>query len=125
MVTWPGKGRGVRAQRPAGRIAIAGIHAVERGPQPLEVRGIARMDDIEIERRHRRAAEYGRHSADHDQFDIVPGEDLKRVFEPLAHLSRRNSLTLSTKPWRTWSRSAGARLSIQRISESSSSGPSG
>jgi hypothetical protein len=40
------------------------------------------MDHVEVERRHRSAAQDRRHAADHDQLDIVPREDFKRVPEP-------------------------------------------
>ena len=77
-----GEALGIRAKQSARRIAVAGIQFVESGTQTFEIPGIAGVNDVEVERRHWRPAEYGRHPADHNQIDVVPREGLKRVFEP-------------------------------------------
>lgn len=76
-----GESTRIRSQPSARRIAVAGFELVKRCLQPREIRRMARVDDIEIEGRDRCAADHRRHAADHDQLDVVPGEDLKGVFE--------------------------------------------
>lgn len=62
-------------------IAIARFEFIECSLQAIEVRGIAGMNDVEIERCNRGTTDYRRHTADHDQLDIVSGEYFKCVFE--------------------------------------------
>jgi hypothetical protein len=81
MMTGAGESRRLRSQHATRRIAVAGFEFFKRGLQASEVGRIAGMYDIEIEGRDRCAADHRCHAADYDQLDVVPGEDLKGVFE--------------------------------------------
>ena len=80
-MTRAGQSGRFRSQQPACRIAVACFELIKSCPQSLEVRSTACVNDVEIERGDRRTADHRRHPADHDQLDVVPGEDFKGVFE--------------------------------------------
>ncbi len=75
------KSRRFRSQQPTRWITVARFELIKCCPQASEVRGIARVDDIEIEGRDRCATNHGSHATNHDQLYLVPGEDFKGVFE--------------------------------------------
>lgn len=71
----------VRSKRSSPGIAVACVEVFERALKSIEIRSIARVNDIEVECRQRHTTDDRSYTAHHDQFDVVPGEDLKGVFE--------------------------------------------